>query len=198
MAGASPDDGVRLVLLGPPNSGKGTQARALAERLDIPAISTGDMLRSAVAAGTEIGRRTESIMAAGRLVDDDTMAGVVRERLRAGDAASGYLLDGYPRTLPQADHLDEILAERGEELDAVFLLEVPDETLYERARGRGRDDDRREVLAERLAVYRADTAPLAERYRRRGLLEAVDGDRPVDEVTREIVAKASREVSAAG
>jgi len=178
--------GYRLILLGPPNSGKGTQAGRIAERLGIPAISTGDMLRQAVAAGTELGRRVEEILASGELVDDATMAEVVRERLREGDTRPGFLLDGYPRTLPQAETLEAILGERGEELDAAVLVEVPEEELLARALGRGRDDDTEEVLRERFRVYREKTAPLVGYYEERDLLRRVDGDRPVPEVTSRI------------
>lgn len=181
------DGGTRLVLLGPPNCGKGTQARALAERLGVPAISTGEMLRAEVAAGSALGRRVEAILNAGKLVDDQTMAEVVRERLARPDAAGGYLLDGFPRTLAQVETLERILAERGESLDAVVSIEVPEEVLAERARGRGRDDDRGEVMRERLRVYRRDTAPLVDHYRGGGLLREVDGDRPIAEVTAAIV-----------
>jgi adenylate kinase len=177
-----------LVLLGPPNSGKGTQARALAARLAVPAISTGEMLRDEAAAGTELGRWVDAIMKAGRLVDDDTMAEVVRERLARPDAAGGFLLDGYPRTRAQAETLAGILAERGESLDAVVSLVVPEATLLERARARGRADDGDQVLRERLRVYREKTAPLVEHYLASGLLHEVDGDRPIDEVTEAVLA----------
>lgn len=180
--------GPRLVLLGPPNSGKGTQAKALAERLGVPAISTGDMLRRSVSEGNELGRRVDSIMSAGRLVDDETMAEVVRERLAQADAAGGFLLDGYPRTGAQVDTLDEILADRGEALDGVVRLVVPERTLLARARNRGRADDGEDVMRERLRVYAEQTRPLVDRYRERGLLYEIDGDRRVPEVTDAIVA----------
>lgn len=190
--------GPRLVLLGPPNSGKGTQAKALAARLRVPAISTGDMLREEAAAGTELGRRVDAIMKAGRLVDDDTMAEVVRERLGRTDALTGFLLDGYPRTRGQAETLAGILAEHGESLDAVVTLVVPEATLLERARGRGRVDDSGEVLRERLRVYEEQTAPLVEHYRASGLLHEVDGDRPIGEVTEAVVATLGAAVARAG
>ena len=186
--GAAGSGGLRLVLLGPPNSGKGTQARALVARLAVPAISTGEMLRDEAAAGTELGRWVDAIMKAGRLVDDDTMAEVVRERLARPDAAGGFLLDGYPRTRAQAETLAGILAERGESLDAVVSLVVPEATLLERARARGRADDSDQVLRERLRVYREKTAPLVEHYLASGLLHEVDGDRPIDEVTEAVLA----------
>ena len=179
----------RLLFLGPPNSGKGTQARIVAERLGIPAISTGEMLREAVAEESDLGRQVEQILAAGELVDDETMARVVRERLARADTGRGFLLDGYPRTLSQADTLGRILEERGESLDAALLIDAPEDELVERALGRGREDDREQVLRERLRVYRERTAPLVGYYRERGLLRRVDGDRPVVEVTSQIYAE---------
>jgi len=182
---AAEDDGhaSRLVLLGPPGAGKGTQAQVLGRRLGIPAISTGDMLREAVAAGSELGRRVESIMSSGSLVDDGTMAEVVRERLARPDAGRGFLLDGYPRTLPQAETLAGILREAGRGLDAVLLVDVPEEELVRRTLARGRADDKEGVIRERLKVYREKTAPLIGYYRERGLLREIDGNRPIDEVT---------------
>ena len=175
--------GARIVLLGPPGAGKGTQAQLLAERLGVPSISTGDMLRAAVAAGTELGRRVDSVMASGALVDDALMAEVVRERLAESDTARGYLLDGYPRTLPQAETLAGILRESGRDLDAVLLVDVPEDELVRRIllRQRG-DDDTEEVVRERLRVYREKTEPLIGYYRERGLLREIDGDRPIEEV----------------
>ncbi len=178
---------LRAVMLGPPGSGKGTQAEIIAGRLGIPAISTGEMLRQAVAAGSDLGRRVQSIMAAGELVDDGTMAEVVRERLGQPDARSGFLLDGYPRTLAQVATLDGILEARGWELDAVVLLEVPEEELVRRAVARQRADDRDEVIRERLRVYAEKTAPLVGYYRDRGLLREIDGARPIAEVTGDIL-----------
>ena len=188
MAARADGAGVRLVLLGPPNSGKGTQARAVAERLGVPAVSTGDMLRLAVAEGSELGRRVGSILDAGELVDDATMADLVRERLGRPDTSGGFLLDGYPRTAGQAVTLREILTAREEELTAVLLLEVAEEALVERGRGRGRADDDVEVLRERLRVYREQTAPLIGYYSGLGLLRKIDGDRPIEEVTSHIFA----------
>jgi adenylate kinase len=174
---------LKVVLLGPPGAGKGTQAQLLAARLGVPAISTGDMLREAVAAGSELGHRVAGIMAAGGLVDDALMAEVVRDRLSKPDAHEGYLLDGYPRTLPQAKTLEGILADSGRELDAVVMVDVPEEELVRRALLRGRADDAEEVIRERQRVYREKTAPLIGYYRERGLLREIDGHLPVDEVT---------------
>jgi adenylate kinase len=178
----------RVVFLGPPGSGKGTQASALAQALGVPAISTGDMLREAVANGSELGRRVRKIMEAGDLVGDDLMAEVVTERLEQPDAGKGFLLDGYPRTASQAETLRGIL-ERGEStLDHVVFIQVPEEELVRRAilRQRGADD-REEVVRERLRVYREKTEPLVDYYRRRGLLREIDGNRPVGEVRQSIL-----------
>jgi adenylate kinase len=180
---AKSDRTARVVLLGPPGAGKGTQAQLLAGRLGVPAISTGDMLRAAVAAGSELGHRVQSVMASGALVDDALMAEVVRERVAQPDTTSGYLLDGYPRTLPQAETLAGILQEAGQALDAVVLVDVPEEELVRRALLRKRDDDKEEVIRERLRVYREKTEPLIGYYRERGLLREIDGNRPVEEVT---------------
>jgi adenylate kinase len=149
----------------------------------VPAISTGDMLRVAVAAGSELGRRVQDVMASGGLVDDALMAEVVRERLTHGDTARGYLLDGYPRTLPQAETLAGILRDAGQELDAVLLVAVPEDELVRRTLSRGRADDQEEVIRERLRVYREKTEPLIGYYRERGLLREIDGNLSVEEVT---------------
>jgi len=175
--------GSRVVLLGPPGAGKGTQAQVLCEHLGVPAISTGDMLREAVADGSELGRKVQGIMASGALVDDGTMAEVVRERLARPDARKGFLLDGYPRTLPQAETLAGILREGSQDLDAVLLVDVPEDELVRRALLRGRGDDKEEVVRERLRLYREKTAPLIGYYRERGLLREIDGNRPVEDVT---------------
>jgi len=149
----------------------------------VPAISTGDMLRAAVAAGSELGGRVESIMASGALVDDALMAEVVRERVAQADTDRGYLLDGYPRTLPQAETLAGILDDAGQALDAVLLVDVPEDELVRRALLRGRGDDKEDVIRERLRLYREKTEPLIGYYRERGLLREIDGNLPVEEVT---------------
>lgn len=174
---------LKVVLLGPPGAGKGTQAQLLAARLGVPAISTGDMLREAVAAGSDLGQRVEGIMASGGLVDDALMADVVRDRLAKADAQAGFLLDGYPRTSPQAKTLEGILTEAGERLDAVVLVDVPEEELVRRALLRGRADDSEEVIRARQRVYREKTEPLIGYYRERGLLREIDGHQPVETVT---------------
>lgn len=177
MAGAE-----RIVFLGPPNSGKGTQAVLLAQALGIPAISTGDMLRAAVTAGSPLGRRVEGVMNRGELVSDDLMAEVVKDRLAQNDAVGGFLLDGYPRTLPQVATLDGILADAGNELTHVVMLDAPESVLVERALLRGRKDDTEEVVRIRLDEYRNKTKPLVDHYRSLGLLREVDGNRPIETV----------------
>lgn len=177
----------RIVLLGPPGAGKGTQAELLAGQLGVPAISTGDMLRQAVASGTELGGKVQGIMASGALVDDGTMADVVKDRLAKDDARRGFLLDGYPRTLPQAHTLEGILTEAGRELDAVLCVEVPEDELVRRAVLRGRADDSETVVRERLRVYREKTEPLIGYYRERGLLYPIDGNLPVEKVTSQML-----------
>ncbi len=193
---------MRLIFLGPPGSGKGTQAKLLAERLGIPAISTGDMLRDAVRRRTPLGRRAQSIMEAGELVPDDVVIGLVRERIASADAVNGFLLDGFPRTIEQADALGRLLEGNGVSLNGVLNLLVPEGALVERLLGRaaleGRSDDRRETVAERLRVYREKTAPLVEHYRALGLLTDVDGSGSVEEVAARIDQALARPAKAAG
>ena len=178
----------RAVLLGAPGSGKGTQALRLGRRLRVPAISTGEMLRQAVTAGSELGRQVGDVLAGGRLVADELMVDVVRERLGKADAAAGFLLDGYPRNLRQADTLQALLGELGSSLDGVIFLRVPEDVLVRRALLRRRADDREEVIRERLRIYREQTEPVIGYYRERGLLREIDGDRGIDEVTAEALA----------
>jgi adenylate kinase len=171
---------VRLVLLGPPGCGKGTQAARVVAREAIPHVSTGDLLRAAVRDATPLGLRAKPIMDAGRLVPDDLVIGLVRERLGRPDAASGFLLDGFPRTTAQADALDAALGARGVECVVSYVL--GDEEIVRRGLGRGRSDDTEPVIRERLRVYRAQTEPLVARYRRAGLLREVDASGTVDAV----------------
>ena len=178
---------LRLVMLGAPGSGKGTQAAILARRFGIPSISTGEMLRQAVADETSLGRRVKAIMSAGWLVDDATMAEVVDERLAQADAQRGFILDGYPRTRSQADTLAAILARKDWTLDSVVYLDVPEAELVSRALARQRADDQEDVIRQRLSVYREQTAPLVEHYASTGLLRTVDGNRPIETVAESLV-----------
>ena len=184
---------MRLILLGPPGAGKGTQAQRLVEKYGIVQLSTGDMLRAAVAAGTPVGLRAKSIMEAGQLVPDEVVVAIVADRIDQPDAKRGFVLDGFPRTVPQAEALDRLLAERSLKLDAVIELKVDEGILIKRienrvaemlARGEKlRADDNPEVLKGRLAAYRAQTAPLAYYYASKGVHHAVDGMAPIDAVT---------------
>jgi adenylate kinase len=181
---------VNILLLGPQGSGKGTQARRIADEYGVPHISTGEMLRAAIASGTPLGEKLRPIVESGRLVSDELMIELIRDRLDAPDTVTGFILDGFPRTWAQAEALDRMLKEIGRGLDVVFELQVPDEIsierLLKRAVEEGRSDDMPEVIAERLETYHRETAPLVEHYRARGNLVGIHGDRPVDEVFSEI------------
>lgn len=182
---------VDVVFFGPPGSGKGTQASRLAAALGIPQISTGDLLRSHVARGTELGRTAKPIMEAGALVPDDLVTRMLKERIEEADAARGALFDGYPRTVAQAESLERLLEEEGRSLTAVLFIDVPDavivERLVRRAAIEGRADDTPETVASRLRVYREKTEPLAELFRAQGLFHRVDGDRPVEDVATDVL-----------
>lgn len=172
---------MHLVLVGAPGAGKGTQAERLAERLDIPHISTGDLFRANLKEETPLGLEAKRYMDAGDLVPDEVTVGMVRERLDEGDAAKGFILDGFPRTVPQARSLGELLAERGEQIDAVVEFQVPEDLLVQRLLGRGRTDDTEDVIRRRQQVYRDETAPLLEHYA--GQLVSVDAVGSVEEIT---------------
>ncbi|GAA1982496.1 adenylate kinase [Microbacterium pumilum] len=182
----------RLLIVGPQGSGKGTQGIRIAEAFGIPAISTGDVFRGAVAAGTELGLQVQAIIAAGDLVSDELTSAVVRDRLAQPDAAHGFLLDGYPRNLAQVRSLDEFLDGRGQELDAVIELDVPrDESIARlslRATEQGRTDDTEEVIANRLAIYERETSPILDVYRDRGIVDVIDGLGSLDEITDRVIA----------
>lgn len=182
----------RLVLLGPPGAGKGTQAARLSERLAIPAVSTGDIFRANVAEQTELGREAKRYMDAGEYVPDEVTNSMVRDRLAQPDAAQGFLLDGYPRTTAQVAELDGMLEASGTRLDAVVELVADTEEvvarLLRRAETEGRSDDTEDVVRRRLQVYAEQTAPLTDIYAERGLLRRVDGIGEVDEVTARVTA----------
>ena len=203
---------MRIVLLGAPGSGKGTQAQRLQAKYGVPQISSGDLLRDAVARGTELGRKAKSVMDSGRLVSDDIVLGLIRDRLRKPDAASGFILDGFPRNIDQANSLNALLKELGQPIDAVLQLDVRRETLMRRLAGRRtcptcgtvynihslppgvstcsrdgaqlyqRPDDKEDVVAKRLEVYQTQTQPLIEHYSKLGLLRVVAGEGALEEV----------------
>jgi len=183
---------MNLILLGPPGAGKGTQAQLLEASRGLKQLSTGEMLRAAIAADTPIGRQAKAIMDRGDLVPDDVVIGIIADRLAEPDCAKGALFDGFPRTTAQADALDVMLAGRGQKLDGVIEFAVDDGILIERIKRRAADDeaagkpvrsdDRPDVFTNRLAKYHRDTAPLIAHYRAKGLLKTIDGMQPVDTV----------------
>jgi adenylate kinase len=187
---------MRLILLGPPGAGKGTQAQRLVARHGIVQLSTGDMLREAVRNGTPVGLRAKAVMDAGQLVSDDIVIGIISDRIDQPDCSKGFILDGFPRTVAQAEALDSILAEKGLKLDAVIELKVDQGKLVDRILQRAREtaargepvrkDDDPVVFKTRLEAYNRDTAVVAPYYAERGLLVAIDGMRPIDEVTQAI------------
>jgi len=184
---------VRLVFLGPPGAGKGTQSARLVEKLGVPQLSTGDMLRAAVSAGSPIGLRAKAIMDAGQLVSDEVVVGIIDQRIDAPDCATGFILDGFPRTVAQAEALRVMLANKGLKLDAVIELAVDETMLVDRMRKRVeealaagkevRADDNPESFKTRLETYRAQTAPVSAYFSELGKLVSIDGMMPIDEVT---------------
>lgn len=190
----------RLLIIGPQGSGKGTQGVRVAEAFGIPAVSTGDVFRANVKDGTELGLQVQAIIDAGDLVPDELTSAIVRDRLSQDDAATGFLLDGYPRNLGQVADLDAFLDERGEPLTAVIELSVPrDESIQRltlRAAQQGRTDDNAESISKRLGIYESETAPILDVYRSRGIAFEVDGIGSLDEVyARIIAALAARGIS---
>jgi adenylate kinase len=181
---------MRLILMGPPGAGKGTQAKVVADHFGVPAISTGDIFRANVSAGTELGKKAQQYMDAGEYVPDEVTNLMVRNRIDEQDAEPGFLLDGYPRTLAQVEELDGMIQHAGHQLDAVLVLTVDGEELVqrllERAKTEGRADDTEEVIRRRQELYSEQTEPLIEVYRDRGILVEVDGMGEVDEVTERI------------
>lgn len=182
---------MRLVLLGAPGSGKGTQATRLKQALGIPHISTGDLLRAAVKAGTPLGLQAKAVMERGELVSDDIVLGMLEERLGAGDAGQGFILDGYPRNFAQARALDTLLGRLDQPVDQAVLLDVDVELLIERIAGRaqaeGRSDDTPETVRNRLRVYTEQTAPVIDFYRQAGKLVQVDGVGGMEEITARVL-----------
>jgi adenylate kinase len=189
---------MRIILLGPPGAGKGTQSERIVQRFSIPQLSTGDMLRAAVAAGTPVGLEAKAVMESGGLVSDRIVVGIVADRIEESDARRGFILDGFPRTVAQAEALAEMLAGKGLSLSTVIELKVDENALVGRiekraaetlARGQAvRKDDTPEVFKQRLEAYRAQTAPLSAYYAQKGMLETVDGMQPIDKVTADLMA----------
>jgi len=184
---------MRLILLGPPGAGKGTQAARLTEKFNIPQLSTGDMLRAAVKAGTPVGLQAKAVMDAGGLVSDEIVCGIISDRIEEADASNGFILDGFPRTVAQAKALDELLAMKSMDLDAIVELKVDENALLARiekraaetvaAGGTVRADDNPEAFKVRLTAYRDQTAPVSAYYASRGVLKTVDGMAPIEQVT---------------
>ncbi len=183
---------MNIILFGPPGAGKGTQAQVLVDDYGLVQLSTGDMLRQARDSGTDLGNKVKDIMDSGQLVSDEIVVGIIAERIEQPDCANGFILDGFPRTRPQAEALDHMLAEKGLKLDAVIMIEVPDDELFRRIDTRAKEtdgarpDDTPEVLRRRLDVYHQQTAPVLPYYDQKGMLKTVDGLETVGGVTAQI------------
>ena len=183
---------MNIIIFGPPGAGKGTQAQIIVDERGVVQLSTGDMLRSAIAAETELGMKAKQIMDAGQLVSDEIMVGMISERMAEDDCANGVILDGFPRTVAQAEALDAMLDGRGVSLDKVIEIQVDEVALFARIEkraaetGAARSDDNADVLAQRLKVYHTNTAPVLPYYREKGLLMSVDGMQPVEKVSEAI------------
>ena len=183
---------MNIIIFGPPGAGKGTQAQIIVDERGVVQLSTGDMLRSAIAAGTELGMKAKQIMDAGQLVSDEIMVGMISERMAEDDCANGVILDGFPRTVAQAEALDAMLDGRGVSLDKVIEIQVDEVALFARIEkraaetGAARSDDNADVLAQRLKVYHTNTAPVLPYYSKKGLLMSVDGMQAVEKVSEAI------------
>jgi adenylate kinase len=179
---------LNLLVLGPQGAGKGTQAKRIADEYSVPHIATGDMFRAAIAAGSELGKQVEPLLAAGTLVPDEITIALIRERLGDPDAGEGFVLDGFPRNLAQAEALDEMLEGIGRRLDAILFFDLPDDAATERmlSRGEGRADDLPDVIARRLAIYHEQTEPVVEHYRVTGRLVPLHAGRSIEEVWAEV------------
>lgn len=183
---------MNIIFFGPPGAGKGTQATIIKDKHQIAHLSTGDMLREAVAAGTDIGRQAKAIMDAGKLVSDDIICGVIADRIEQDDCSNGFILDGFPRTVAQAEALDVMLSAKGKVIDTVLELQVDEDALLARIENRAKEtggaraDDNADTLRQRLGVYREQTAPVLPHYQKQGLVKAIDGMQPIDDVTRQI------------
>lgn len=188
---------MNLILLGPPGCGKGTQAKRLQDKYGFVQLSTGDMLRAAVAAGTEIGRKAKAVMDAGKLVSDEIVIGIISDRVDESDVVdNGFILDGFPRTVEQAAALDAVMAEKGRTIDHIIEMKVDEQALFDRIDTRAREtaaagqeiraDDNPETLKKRILVYREQTAPILPYYEAQGRLESVDGMASIDEVTKQL------------
>ncbi len=173
---------MRIVFIGPPGAGKGTQAERMIEKYNLAHLSTGDMLRAARDAQTEVGRKAEQYMSKGELVPDDIIVAIIGQRLAEPDCQKGYLLDGFPRTIAQAEALDNLLAQKSTPLDAVLELRVAEDELFRRLAGRGRADDQPDVIRQRLVAYRKQTEPLLDYYGKKKILKSINGLGTVDEI----------------
>ena len=177
---------MRLIFLGPPGAGKGTQAQIISENYQIPHVSTGDILRAAVAQKTPLGKQAKDYMNRGELVPDDLILNLIQDRLSYEDTVKGWILDGFPRNVSQAAFLEELLAKLDQNADCVLNLEVPDEVLVSRLLERKRKDDNEETIRRRLEVYHQDTVPVIDFYQQRDALKTIDGNRTMEEVTEQL------------
>lgn len=180
---------MRIILFGPPGAGKGTQAKLLEESLKVPQLSTGDMFRNAIKNQTPLGVKVKAILDSGKLVSDEVVVEMVQETIAKSEYANGYILDGFPRTVAQAEAFDSLLATRGEQVDAFVAMEVPEEELVSRLvnRGQGREDDSPDKIKVRLKVYEQETAPVMEHYRKKGMYKSVNGLGTVEEIQQRLI-----------